>query len=75
MDETPRWTTFAIASEDLTGPVLGRIDGGDPLSLGDTIGLRSRSGIKRFRVERVLILEQVWPDAWINRLVLLEPLQ
>jgi hypothetical protein len=74
MDATPRWTTFAIASDDLTGPVLGRIDGGDPLSPGDTIGLRSPQGIKRFRVERVLFLEQVWPDAWTNRLVLLAPM-
>ena len=73
MDEAPRWTTFAIASEDLSGPVLGRIDGGDPLSVGDTIGLRSPSGVKRFRVERILFLEQVWPEAWVNRLVLLEP--
>jgi hypothetical protein len=72
--DTPRWTTFAIASEDLSGPVLGRIDGGDPLSPGDTIGLRAPNGVKRFRVDRVLILEQVWPDAWSNRLVLLEPL-
>ncbi|MGH2604673.1 MAG: hypothetical protein ACRDJ9_35440 [Dehalococcoidia bacterium] len=73
MDEAPRWTTFAIASEDLSGPVLGRIDGGDPLSVGDAIGLRSPNGVKRFRVERILFLEQVWPDAWVNRLVLLEP--
>jgi hypothetical protein len=72
--EEPRWTTFAIESEDLTGPVIGRIDGGEPLSAGDTIGLRSPTGIKRFRVERVLFLEQVWPDTWTNRLVLLAPL-
>ena len=71
--EGPRWTTFAIASEDLTGPVLARIEGGEPLSPGDTIGLRSSTGIQRFRVERVLVLEQVWPDAWTNRLVLLAP--
>ncbi len=74
MNETPRWTTFAIASEDLTGQVLGRVDGGDPLSPGDTIGLRSPTGIKKFRVDRVLFLEQVWPDVWTNRLVLLEPI-
>lgn len=74
MSDTPRWTTFAITSEDLSGPVLGRINGGDPLSPGDTIGLRAPGGIKRFRVDRVLFLEQVWPDSWTNRLVLLEPL-
>ena len=74
MNDTPRWTTFAIASDDLTGQVLGRVDGGDPLNPGDTIGLRSPTGIKRFRVDKVLVLEQVWPDAWTNRLVLLEPL-
>ena len=74
MNDTPRWTTFAIAAEDLSGPVIGRVEGGDPLSPGDTIGLRSPQGMKRFRVERVLLLEQVWPEAWINRLVLLEPL-
>ena len=73
MNETPRWTTFAIESEDLTGQVLGRVDGGDPLSPGDTVGMRAPGGIKRFRVSRVLYLEQVWPDAWVNRLVLLEP--
>lgn len=74
MNETPRWTTFAISRDDLSGPVLGRIDGGDPLTAGDTIGLRSPSGVKKFRVDRVLILEQVWPDTWTNRLVLLEPM-
>lgn len=74
MDETPRWTTFAISSEDLTGQVLGRVDGGDPLAVGDTIGLRSPTGVKRFRVDRVLVLEQVWPDTWTNRLVLLAPM-
>ncbi len=73
VNEPIRWTTFAIASDDLSGQVLGRIDGGDPLSPGDTIGLRSPGGIRRFRVERVLFLEQVWPDAWVNRLVLLAP--
>jgi hypothetical protein len=73
MNETPRWTTFAIESEDLTGQVIGRVDGGDPLSPGDTVGMRAPGGIKRFRVSRVLYLEQVWPDAWVNRLVLLEP--
>jgi hypothetical protein len=73
MNETPRWTTFAIESEDLTGQVIGRVDGGDPLSPGDTVGMRGPNGIKRFRVSRVLYLEQVWPDAWVNRLVLLEP--
>lgn len=73
MNETPRWTTFAVASDDLSGPVLGRVDGGDPLSTGDTVGLRSQSGVKRFRVTSVMVLEQIWPDAWSNRLVLLEP--
>jgi len=71
--DAPRWTTFAIASDDLTGPVLGRVDGGDPLSAGDMIGLRAPNGVKRFRVQKVLFLEQVWPDEWVNRLVLLEP--
>lgn len=74
MDDTPRWTTFALTSEDLTGQVLGRIEGGEPLVRGDTVGLRSPTGVRRFRVDRVLILEQVWPDAWTNRLVLLEPM-
>jgi hypothetical protein len=73
MDQTPRWTTFAIDNDDLSGQVLGRIDGGEPLTAGDTIGLRSPQGVRRFRVTRVLTLEQVWPDAWSNRLVLLEP--
>jgi hypothetical protein len=73
VNEVIRWTTFAMDSEDLSGRVLGRIDGGDPLAPGDTIGLRSPGGIKRFRVERVLYLEQVWPDEWVNRLVLLAP--
>lgn len=73
MNETPRWTTFAVASDDLSGPVLGRVDGGEPLSAGDTVGLRSQTGVKRFRVASVMVLEQIWPDAWTNRLVLLEP--
>ena len=73
MNEAPRWTTFAIESDDLTGPVIGRVDGGDPLTPGDTVGMRSPTGVKRFRVSRVLYLEQVWPDAWVNRLVLLKP--
>jgi hypothetical protein len=74
MEPPTTWTTFAIASEDLTGPVLGRIDGGTPLSEGDVIGLAGPRGSGRYRVERVLYLVQCYPDRWSNRLVLVEPL-
>ena len=72
--ETPvTWTTFALASDDLSGHVLGRIDGGGRLCEGEVIGLAGPSGHKRYRIERVLHLEQCYPDQWSNRLVLVQP--
>ena len=73
MDPPTTWTTFAISSEDLTGPVLGRTDGGAPVSEGDVIGLTGPAGSGRYRVERVLYLVQCYPDRWSNRLVLVAP--
>lgn len=73
MDVPATWTTFAIASDDLSGPVLGRTDGGAPLSEGDVIGLADASGARRYRVDRVLYLVQCYPDQWTNRLVLVQP--
>jgi hypothetical protein len=73
MEPPATWTTFAIASEDLSGQVLGRTDGGTPLSVGDIIGLAGPNGARRYRVERVLYLIQCYPDRWSNRLVLVEP--
>jgi hypothetical protein len=73
MDPPATWTTFALASEDLTGPVIGRTDGGAPVSEGDVIGLTGPSGSGRYRVERVVFLVQCYPDRWSNRLVLVEP--
>lgn len=67
------WTTFALASEDLTGPVIGRTDGGAPVTEGDIIGLTGPGGSGRYRVERVVYLVQCYPDRWNNRLVLVEP--
>jgi hypothetical protein len=73
MEPPVTWTTFALTSEDLTGPVLGRTDGGAPLSAGDVIGLSGPRGAKRYRVDRVLFLEQCYPERWLNRLVLVQP--
>lgn len=73
MEPPVTWTTFAMASEDLSGAVLGRTEGGAPLSEGDVIGLAGPAGARRYRVERVLFLEQCYPDRWSNRLVLVQP--
>ncbi len=73
MEPPTTWTTFAIASDDLSGEVLGRTDGGAPLREGDVIGLSGPMGSHRYRVERVLFLIQCYPDRWANRLVLVEP--
>ncbi len=72
-DPPATWTTFVINSDDLSGDVLGRIEGGAPLTSGDVIGLAGPQGAKRYRVERVLHLVQCYPDRWSNRLVLVEP--
>lgn len=75
MDEPPAtWTTFAIASDDLSGPILGRTEGGSAVQAGDVIGLAGPRGSHRYRVERVLNLIQCYPDQWCNRLVLVEPM-
>lgn len=74
MKEPPAtWTTFALTSDDLSGEVLGRTDVSAPLSEGDVIGLAGREGPRRYRVDRVLMLIQCYPDQWSNRLVLVEP--
>ncbi len=73
MDPPTTWTTFAITSDDLSGPVLGRTEGGAPLNAGDVIGLSGPAGARRYRVDRVLYLVQCYPDRWANRLVLVEP--
>jgi hypothetical protein len=73
MDPPATWTTFAIASEDLSGEIIGRTDHGTPVNEGDVIGLAGPAGARRYRVERVLYLIQCYPDRWSNRLVLVEP--
>ena len=73
MESPITWTTFALHSDDLSGHILGRIDGGGPLNEGEVIGLAGPAGPKRYRIERVLHLEQCYPDHWSNRLVLVQP--
>ena len=53
MEPPATWTTFAIASEDLSGEVIGRTDHSTPVSEGDVIGLAGPAGARRYRVERV----------------------
>ncbi|HZU77516.1 MAG TPA: hypothetical protein VFA70_12185 [Dehalococcoidia bacterium] len=70
------WTTFALASEDATGRVLGRMDTDTDFSPGDAIQVETRgagAGSRRYKVIRVLELQQVGPDRWINRLVMVRP--
>ncbi len=70
------WTTFALASEDASGQVIGRMDTTTEFTQGDVIQVETRgsgSGSRQFRVIRVLQLEQVGPERWVNRLVMVRP--
>ena len=69
------WTTFALASEDASGRVLGRVMTPTEFSAGDVIqmGVEGGGESRVYRVIRVLYLEQVGPDRWVNRLVMVRP--
>ena len=70
------WTTFALASEDASGQVLGRMDTDTEFTIGDVIQVETRgpgSGPRRYKVIRVLALEQIGPERWTNRLVMVRP--
>jgi hypothetical protein len=70
------YTTFALASEDATGQVLGRMDTPTDFTPGDVIQVETRgteSGSRRYKVIRVLHLEQIGPERWTNRLVMVRP--
>ncbi len=68
-------TTFALASEDASGEVLGRVVTPTEFSSGDVIqmGLEGNSDARMYRVIRVLQLEQIGPERWTNRLVMVRP--
>lgn len=68
-------TTFALASEDASGRVLGRTITPTEFSAGDTIqmAVEGSSDARVYRVIRVLFLEQIGPDRWVNRLVMVRP--
>ena len=69
------WTTFALASEDATGKVLGRVVTTTDFSAGDVIQMAAEGGGdgRVYKVIRVLLLEQIGPDRWTNRLVMVRP--
>lgn len=69
------WTTFALASEDASGPVLARIVTPAQFSSGDVIQMAPEGNDtpRYYKVIRVLQLEQIGPDKWINRLVMVRP--
>jgi hypothetical protein len=69
------WTTFALASEDASGEVLGRVVTPTEFSAGDVIQMASEGSpdSRLYKVIRVLVLEQVGPDRWMNRLVMVRP--
>ena len=68
-------TTFALASEDATGAVLGRLVTPTEFSTGDVIQMASEgtNDPRLYRVIRVLFLEQIGPERWTNRLVMVRP--
>lgn len=68
-------TTFALASEDASGEVLGRLITGTEFSAGDVIQMATEAGgeARYYKVIRVLLLEQIGPDRWQNRLVMVRP--
>jgi hypothetical protein len=68
-------TTFALASEDASGEVLGRLVTPTEFSAGDVIQMASQphTDPRLFRVIRVLKLEQIGPERWTNRLVMVRP--
>jgi hypothetical protein len=69
------WTTFALASEDASGQVLARVVTPDDFNAGDVIEMPVEGSNRshRFKVIRVLKLEQIGPDRWTNRLVMVRP--
>jgi hypothetical protein len=69
------YTTFALASEDASGRVLGRIVTPTEFSAGDVSQLANDGGDKArtYKVIRVLQLEQIGPERWTNRLVMVRP--
>jgi hypothetical protein len=69
------WTTFALASEDASGQVLARVVTQDDFAAGDIVEMPVAEGgrTRQFRVIRVLLLEQIGPDRWTNRLVMVRP--
>jgi len=69
------YTTFALASEDASGRVLGRVMTPTEFSAGDVIQMASEGGQdpRLYKVIRVLFLEQIGPDRWTNRLVMVRP--
>jgi len=69
------WTTFALASEDATGQVIGRVVTPTEFSAGDVIQMAGEGGQDQrlYKVIRVLLLEQIGPDRWTNRLVMVRP--
>jgi hypothetical protein len=68
-------TTFALASEDASGTVIGRVVTPTDFSAGDVIQMASEEGRdpRLYKVIRVLVLEQIGPDRWKNRLVMVRP--
>ncbi|MHB8577085.1 MAG: hypothetical protein ACYDCQ_17370 [Dehalococcoidia bacterium] len=68
-------TTFALASEDASGQVLGRVMTTTAFSAGDVIQMAVEGGGdgRVYKVIRVLVLEQIGPDRWTNRLVMVRP--
>ncbi len=68
-------TTFALASEDASGKVLGRLITATEFSAGDVIQVAADGGgeARNYKVIRVLVLEQIGPDRWKNRLVMVRP--
>ena len=69
------YTTFALASEDASGQVLGRLMTPTSFAPGDIIqmGAADEAEGRKYRVIRVLLLEQIGPDRWTNRLVMVRP--
>jgi len=68
-------TTFALASEDASGQVIGRVVTPTEFSAGDVIQMAAEEGRdpRLYKVIRVLVLEQIGPDRWKNRLVMVRP--
>ncbi len=68
-------TTFALASEDASGEVLGRLVTPTEFSAGDVIQMASEGSAdaRFYKVIRVLKLEQIGPERWTNRLVMVRP--